>query len=567
MFRSFRNIISLAIILLAGLPLIAQSTNTVALTKDYLVIGDPNYQERTNTYSSIFIYRKSKNNWKLIKKFRPPEGLESNFFGENISIVNDKLYVSDKFNRRVYLLKVKNSDVLIENIYQYSDPSEKSFGSSINAGANFLLVGSSQIPDQFSKRKGLVHVFSIKDSTVDLVQTLYPLGTEHTGFGANILTGKHHEYLISSNNSEKNSKQGSIYIYKEKEGQLLLEAQIRSYNTNKHDGFADVMHNNDDFLFVREYDKKEGYVIQVYDLNNVSSNPVILQTIEPPTHLHLDLSSFATKIASSEDKLYITFIQRNGSSGILVYSKDCSDHWRFIQQILPQTKKQYQDLSLAAFGSTLAIGTQQSSYREYYDLKALDDGVVKLYEYKKDSSQIAYLEVKEEDSYISPSGRKHTYSHIFFDTIANHYGCDSIINIDLTITLKDEDGNIHEVNPNSNDLEDRDERNVVIEDTIKLESEIIKIAFFDHGQFDHDTISVKLNDKWILQDQEVPKEPKYIFAVPQNGYNRLVFRAENTGVEPPNTTTIILYDDENNFLQRKTLNTDLEKSAAIIFHR
>lgn len=567
MIRMIRNTLLMGITLIFGNPLLGQNTNTVALTQDFLVIGDPNYQERTNTYSSIFIYHKKNNNWKLIEKFRPPEGLESNFFGENISIVDNKLYVSDKLNRRVYLLKVQDNNVTIDDIYQYSDPTEKSFGSSINAGANFLLVGSSQIPDQFSKRKGLVHVFSLRDSSVKLVQTLYPLGTEHTGFGANILTGKHHEYLISSNKSEKNNKPGSIYIYKEKDGQLYLEAQIRSYDSNKHDSFGDVINNNDDFLFVREYDKKEGYVIQIYDLSTVSSNPEILQTIEPPSHLHLDLSSFATKIASSEDKLYVTFMQRNGSSGILVYSKDCSDHWRFIQQILPQTKKQYQDLSLAAFGSTLAIGTQQSSFREYYDLKALDDGVVKLYEYKKDSSQIAYLKVEEEDFYTSPSGRKHTYSHVFFDTIANHYGCDSIINIDLTITLKDEDGNIHEVNPNTNELEGRDERNVVIEDTIKLESEIIKIAFFDHGQFDHDTISVKLNDKWILQDQELPKEPQYIFAIPQNGYNRLLFRAENIGTEPPNTSTIILYDDENNILQRKTLNTDLEKSAVIILHR
>lgn len=560
----FRLILFFSITSSTVLQLAGQSPNTVALNEDFLVIGDPNYQERIDTYSSLFIYKKVNNSWKLIKKIRPPEGLESDFFGENISIVNNKIYVSDQLNSLVYLMEIKNDKVIINNIYQNNDPTETRFGCHINANDDLLLVGSSQAPDPFSKRKGLIHVFDVSNGSLEFIQTLYALGSEHTNFGANIITGKYHEYLISSNASAKNNKSGSVYLYKKRNGQLELEAQIKSPNPNKHDGFGDVMHSNSDFLFVREVTNNH-FLIRVYDLSTISSNPVILQTITPPSHL--EPATFGEQMASSVDKLYLSFTQKDGSSGILIYNLDCSNQWRFIQQILPQTKKQYQELSLAANGNTLAIGTQKSSFREYYDLKALDDGVVKLYEYERDSSQIAYLKVEKEDFYISPSGRKHTYSHVFWDTITNKNGCDSIINIDLKISIKDENGKIHQVTPNNNTAENRNERTVITADTIQLESEIIRISFFDHGQFDHDTISVKLNDHWILIDQEVTKEPQYIFAIPQKGYNRLLFRAENLGSEPPNTATIFIYDDHNEILQRKTLNTDLEKSATIILHR
>ena len=70
----------------------------------------------------------------------------------------------------------------------------------------------------------------------------------------------------------------------------------------------------------------------------------------------------------------------------------------------------------------------------------------------------------------------------------------------------------------------------------------IDIQVWDNNAIDGDSISLKLNDDWILTNQGLKKE-KLSIRIPLPGKeNQLLLLAENLGKIPPNTAAITFTD-------------------------
>ncbi len=102
--------------------------------------------------------------------------------------------------------------------------------------------------------------------------------------------------------------------------------------------------------------------------------------------------------------------------------------------------------------------------------------------------------------------------------------------------------------------------------TITTKSKIIKIAFYDNGEIDGDSISVFFNEQMILEKQRLrDKAISFILELSAlaTASNELVMYAENLGTIPPNTALMIVTDGDKRYEVRIT--SDLESSGAIKF--
>ncbi|MEM9822175.1 MAG: hypothetical protein AAF985_13925 [Bacteroidota bacterium] len=108
------------------------------------------------------------------------------------------------------------------------------------------------------------------------------------------------------------------------------------------------------------------------------------------------------------------------------------------------------------------------------------------------------------------------------------------------------------INPNTNANENentvqippistvRPDTNTVIniQETISTTDDFAHISIWDHDQMDHDTISLKVNDKWLITNFPLTKNKKR-FSIPlRQGVNLLTLYAHNEGLIPPNTAGV-----------------------------
>ena len=106
-----------------------------------------------------------------------------------------------------------------------------------------------------------------------------------------------------------------------------------------------------------------------------------------------------------------------------------------------------------------------------------------------------------------------------------------------------------------------DDRDVIIKETITVRNNKIVLEIWDANKVDGDVISLKMNDKLLLEEFEVKKERKEIKVELDRNSNLIILYSVNEGSIPPNTAAVnIKYDDKT---LRMVLNSDTRKSEAI----
>ncbi len=106
-------------------------------------------------------------------------------------------------------------------------------------------------------------------------------------------------------------------------------------------------------------------------------------------------------------------------------------------------------------------------------------------------------------------------------------------------------------------------RKNIYADDILVSSDSIRVSFYDNGEIDGDTISVFLNNKPIMIQQELAATAinLYIHLDKTKSVNELGMFAENLGKYPPNTALMVVYD--GNTRQEVHLSSSLTQNAII----
>jgi len=110
-------------------------------------------------------------------------------------------------------------------------------------------------------------------------------------------------------------------------------------------------------------------------------------------------------------------------------------------------------------------------------------------------------------------------------------------------------------------------RKQVFEKELQVESDSLRLSFYDNAEIDGDSISVFLNGKLIVAHQELAERAfnLYIQLDSTKEINEVSMFAENLGKYPPNTALMVVSDGENRY--ETFLSSDFKGNATIRFKR
>lgn len=104
-------------------------------------------------------------------------------------------------------------------------------------------------------------------------------------------------------------------------------------------------------------------------------------------------------------------------------------------------------------------------------------------------------------------------------------------------------------------------RKYKVQQTVNVESNIVKVQVYDKNRVDGDIISIYLNGEVLIENLEVTKEKKEIILNLKTGSNTLVMYALNAGRIPPNTAAIAV--NNKGKYKISTLVSDFKTSGAL----
>jgi hypothetical protein len=110
-------------------------------------------------------------------------------------------------------------------------------------------------------------------------------------------------------------------------------------------------------------------------------------------------------------------------------------------------------------------------------------------------------------------------------------------------------------------------RKAVLNKEFDVESDSIRLSFYDNGEIDGDSISVFVNNKVILTHQELAAKAfnVYLHLDTTLEVNEISMFAENLGRYPPNTALMVVTDGKNRY--EVFMSSSLSENATIRLRR
>jgi hypothetical protein len=111
------------------------------------------------------------------------------------------------------------------------------------------------------------------------------------------------------------------------------------------------------------------------------------------------------------------------------------------------------------------------------------------------------------------------------------------------------------------------QREDIVTDEIEVQSDSLKVDFYDNGEIDGDSISVFFNKQLIAFHQKLSTRSVHfnIKLDPLQTINELTMFADNLGSIPPNTALMVIDDGKKQYNIR--LSSSLEKNATVKIRR
>lgn len=110
-------------------------------------------------------------------------------------------------------------------------------------------------------------------------------------------------------------------------------------------------------------------------------------------------------------------------------------------------------------------------------------------------------------------------------------------------------------------------RKEVVTRTLEVESDSVRLSFYDNGEIDGDSISVFVNSRVVLTHQELASRAltMYLHLDSAMDMNEISMFAENLGKYPPNTALMVVTDGKNRY--EVFMSSSLTENATIRIKR
>ena len=110
-------------------------------------------------------------------------------------------------------------------------------------------------------------------------------------------------------------------------------------------------------------------------------------------------------------------------------------------------------------------------------------------------------------------------------------------------------------------------RKAVLNQEFDIESDSVRLSFYDNGEIDGDSISVFVNNQLVLSHQELEAKAfnLYLLLDSTREVNEISMFAENLGKIPPNTALMVITDGKNRY--EVFMSSSLSENATIRLRR
>ncbi|MEO5682081.1 MAG: hypothetical protein ABIQ88_05530 [Chitinophagaceae bacterium] len=114
---------------------------------------------------------------------------------------------------------------------------------------------------------------------------------------------------------------------------------------------------------------------------------------------------------------------------------------------------------------------------------------------------------------------------------------------------------------------DFEKRKTILKTEIEIESDSVRISFYDNGQIDGDSITVFINKMPVLTHQRLAEKAlnMYIAVDSSNTSTEITMFAENLGIYPPNTALMVITDGAKR--TEVFLSSSLKQNASVVLKR
>jgi len=112
-----------------------------------------------------------------------------------------------------------------------------------------------------------------------------------------------------------------------------------------------------------------------------------------------------------------------------------------------------------------------------------------------------------------------------------------------------------------------DKRKTILSSIVEIESDSVRIGFYDNGDIDGDSISVFINKVPVLTHQPLTEKALNMYLAMDSAHanTEITMYAENLGIYPPNTALMIITDGAK--MHEVFLSSSLSQNSSVVLRR
>jgi hypothetical protein len=219
---------------------------SVALFDDVLAVGAYGVDVgNAMNAGAVYLYKKQNNEWIELEKILPPEPINSGFFGFEVEIDDEFLFVTGSYDleglpqhgRVIHIYEREGVNWnLKQQIYSMGDREHSNLGSHIRVSEDRFIVNTVITPEELGYEIGAIRVYQLINEVWEEEITIYPedLGPAEKGSDALDILGNRIAFSIR----DTDLLTGTIYVYEFQNDLWEQKAVITPSNSTENDQFG-----------------------------------------------------------------------------------------------------------------------------------------------------------------------------------------------------------------------------------------------------------------------------------------------------------------------------------------
>ncbi|MEM9103294.1 MAG: hypothetical protein AAGB12_13325 [Pseudomonadota bacterium] len=209
---------------------------SIALTKDFLVIGAPRSDILGKDSGAAYVFKRQNNRWQYQSKINADDGVAGDLFGISVAIDGNTVIVgADLHDEKAenagaaYVFKLQEDKWVQQAKLMASDGGNTDiFGVRVSISGNTALISARRDDIQgMGVDAGSAYLFERKGNNwQQMAKLVSPDGNADDRFGRGVAINGNTAIISAMNNDENGTDAGAVYVYKKEAGRWQYSSKV-----------------------------------------------------------------------------------------------------------------------------------------------------------------------------------------------------------------------------------------------------------------------------------------------------------------------------------------------------